>query len=296
MSPIINAVVAYNRTMARRYDSAIEQGLHTTELFPTFMPGHAYLGLAYLEAGKPREAIAALQESQKLQDITVIFTWLIRAHLAAGDTAEAARLIATLEKRGRREYLPSYYMAALHAHSGQLDRAFDEMNRALDERTGAMVWLAVDPGLDPMRKDPRFAKLIARRVPISQSLWRIILLDHLHDLRPVHHVHHLLDLFRRHRHACKRTDLQNAEEQRFRQRLLDRHDSSFVARLSGSSVRRRGARGRKREKRACLHIDAGTQRHGDDHKRHVENKDRDRHRQRQKCREDDQADDQDVSH
>jgi TolB-like protein len=165
MSPIINAVVAYNRTMARRYDSAIEQGLHTTQLFPAFMPGHAYLGLAYLEAGKPRQAITALHDSQKLQDITVIFTWLIRAHLAAGDTAEAARLIADLEKHGRREYLPSYYMAALHAHSGQLDRAFTEMNRALDERTGAMVWLAVDPGLDPMRKDARFAKLMARRVP-----------------------------------------------------------------------------------------------------------------------------------
>src|SRR6185503_11456823 len=98
MSPIINAVVAWNLTMARRYDDAIEQGLRTTQLFPTFMPGHAYLGLAYLEAGRPRDAIPALEASQKLQNITVIETWLIRAHFAAGDTPIANRLADELER------------------------------------------------------------------------------------------------------------------------------------------------------------------------------------------------------
>ncbi len=165
MSPIINAVVAYNRMMARRYDAAIEQGIRTTQLFPTFMPGHAYLGLAYLEAGKPREAVAALEAARKLQDIVVVFTWLIRAQLAAGNTAEAERLTRELEKRGRSEYLPPYYMAALDAHRGKRDQAFEELNRALGERTGAMVWLTVDPALDPLRSDPRFAKLVAKRVP-----------------------------------------------------------------------------------------------------------------------------------
>jgi TolB-like protein len=158
MSPIINAVVAFNDTMARRYPAAIEQGRRTTQLFPDFMPGHAYLGLALLESGKPTEAIVALEESQKLQDIVVVFTWLIRAHRAAGDVAGAERMTKELEKRGKREYLPPYYMAALYAHGGDKDRAFAELQRALKERTGAMVWKQVDPALDPLRSDPRFAK------------------------------------------------------------------------------------------------------------------------------------------
>jgi serine/threonine-protein kinase len=165
MSPIINAVVAYNRVMARRYDAAIEQGIRTTQLFPSFMPGYAYLGLAYLESGRPREAVAAFEKARELQDIVVVFTWLIRAHLAAGDDAEAQRLTRELEKRGRREYLPPYYMAALDAHCGKTGHAFTELDRALHERTGAMVWLTVDPALDPLRHDARFAKLVARRVP-----------------------------------------------------------------------------------------------------------------------------------
>jgi eukaryotic-like serine/threonine-protein kinase len=157
MSPIINAVVAWNSTMARRYPVAIEQGRRTTRLFPDFMPGHAYLGLAYLESGKPREAIAPLDRSQKLLDIVVVSTWLIRAQQAAGETGAADRMVRELEERGRREYLPPYYMAALHAHRGDADRAFAELDRALRERTGALVWLRVDPALDPLRKDPRFA-------------------------------------------------------------------------------------------------------------------------------------------
>ena len=52
-------------------------------------------------------------------------------------------------------------MAALHAHRGDADRAFAELDRALRERTGALVWLRVDPALDPLRKDPRFARVTA---------------------------------------------------------------------------------------------------------------------------------------
>jgi hypothetical protein len=56
-------------------------------------------------------------------------------------------------------------MAALDAHRGKTGHAFTELDRALHERTGAMVWLTVDPALDPLRHDARFAKLVARRVP-----------------------------------------------------------------------------------------------------------------------------------
>jgi len=151
MSPIINAVVGWNYTMARRYDAAIEQNLRTTRLFPKFPPAHAYLGLAYLEAGKPRDAIEALQTARKELDIVVFETWLIRARLAAGDTTTARIMTEDLEARGKRTYLPPYYMAALYAHLGNRERARAELDRAVKERTGALVWAKVDPALDPLR-------------------------------------------------------------------------------------------------------------------------------------------------
>ncbi len=156
MSPIINAVVAWNLTMARHFDAAIEQGKRTTQLFPAFMPGHAYLGLAYLEAGRGREAIAPFTTARKELDIPVFVTWLARAHLAAGDRKTAESLLRELKRKN--DYLPAYYMASLYAHLGEHDLAFRELDRALQERTGAMVWVKVDPGLDPLRGDARFKK------------------------------------------------------------------------------------------------------------------------------------------
>ena len=47
--------------------------------------------------------------------------------------------------------MPPYYMAALHARVGNRDRALRELKRAVDERTGALVWVNVDPALDPLR-------------------------------------------------------------------------------------------------------------------------------------------------
>lgn len=148
MSPIINAVVGWNEIMARRYDAAIEQTLRTTQLFPSFSAGHAYLGLAYLEAGKPREAIRPLEQAIRQLDIVVFRTWLIRAYLAAGERARAEQMTRELVQRN--DYLPPYYMAALYAHLGDGTKADAELKRAYAERTGALVWVNVDPAMDAL--------------------------------------------------------------------------------------------------------------------------------------------------
>ena len=41
------------------------------------------------------------------------------------------------------------------------DAAFDWLGRARDERYGLLILMAVDPDLDPLRGDPRFARLAA---------------------------------------------------------------------------------------------------------------------------------------
>ena len=149
MSPIINAVVAWNYTMARRYEAAIEQGTRTTQLFPDFMPGYAYLGLAQLESGRAREALSSFETARKNLDIAVVRTWLARAHLAAGERDEAMKIVRALQSS--RDYLPPYYMAALYSDLGDRTRAQRELARARRERSGALVWLNVDPAMDELR-------------------------------------------------------------------------------------------------------------------------------------------------
>ncbi len=61
-------------------------------------------------------------------------------------------------------YLRAHFYAAL----GEKDKAFAELNKAYENRDGFVVmYLKVDPRLDPLRSDPRFQDLL-RRVGFPQ--------------------------------------------------------------------------------------------------------------------------------
>jgi hypothetical protein len=49
-----------------------------------------------------------------------------------------------------------------YAEAGQLDAAFELLERAIDVRDPALVHLAVAPGWDSLRADPRFNQCLAR--------------------------------------------------------------------------------------------------------------------------------------
>jgi hypothetical protein len=57
-------------------------------------------------------------------------------------------------------------------HTAAISRApSTELERALRERTGALVWTKLDPALDPLRADTRFAAVVGRRTRrLSSSL------------------------------------------------------------------------------------------------------------------------------
>jgi hypothetical protein len=45
---------------------------------------------------------------------------------------------------------------------GEADRAFEWLDRALEDRRGWLAYLKVEPLLDPIRGDPRFGRLLER--------------------------------------------------------------------------------------------------------------------------------------
>jgi hypothetical protein len=57
----------------------------------------------------------------------------------------------------RPEHLAYTYLAL-----GDSDRALTLLERAADQRDPALLWLGVDPRVDPLRGTPRFDALLAR--------------------------------------------------------------------------------------------------------------------------------------
>ena len=59
-------------------------------------------------------------------------------------------------------YVLPYGFALIHTGLGELEEAFEWLERAYQDRNGRMAFLQVDPRLDPLRDDPRFQDLLSR--------------------------------------------------------------------------------------------------------------------------------------
>jgi serine/threonine-protein kinase len=75
---------------------------------------------------------------------------------------EARAILAQLERRARERYVSPVPFLILHLGLADTEAAFAAIERAHAERRGWMAYLRVDPMLDPLRGDPRFAEWLRR--------------------------------------------------------------------------------------------------------------------------------------
>jgi hypothetical protein len=96
----------------------------------------------------------------------------MRAHLGygyavAGDRARANALRHEIEEEGRERYLAPYHVALIAAGLGDSTEAVRWLERAYDDRSGWLAFLAVEPEFDAMRQTPEFQRLLSRIKPQS---------------------------------------------------------------------------------------------------------------------------------
>ena len=162
LSLIINA--SYGRAFhyAKQYDKAIQQFQKTVELDPSFVRAHLYLGWTYEAKGMFKEAIAEYEKARALDDSPVLVASLAHGLAVSGRKDEARKLLDELNDRSQHRYVSAYDVALVHIGLGENDRAFEMLEKAYQERSSGLSWLRVDPRLNPLRSDPRFANLMAR--------------------------------------------------------------------------------------------------------------------------------------
>ncbi len=164
LEPIIAADLGWVYYLARRPDEAIAQLTGTIEREPDFFPAHWFLGLAYAQKGSLDKAIAAAETAVKLSGGSSRIIADLAALLArSGNRALAERLLEQLRQRAEQGgYLSPYELALVNIGLGRNDRAFELLDQAVRDRRWELVNLRVDPMLDPLRNDRRFASLVQR--------------------------------------------------------------------------------------------------------------------------------------
>ena len=71
-------------------------------------------------------------------------------------------MLGELKYLSNRKYVSAYDIALIHLGLGEKDQAFAWLERAYEERCPTLEFLKVEPSLDPLRSDPRFADLLRR--------------------------------------------------------------------------------------------------------------------------------------
>lgn len=176
-SPETSSFLGWVLYFMGRYDDAARQLHKTIAMDPTFWPAHVYLGRVYEQQGKLAEALRECEEARRIaqpeggngteSSIPEIVGALARARALNGDKNGALGLLTQLGEIRKHRFVPAYPEAAVYAALGQNDRALERLEKAYQDRSFYITWLAIDPELNSLRSDSRFRELI-RRVALPQ--------------------------------------------------------------------------------------------------------------------------------
>jgi DNA-binding winged helix-turn-helix (wHTH) protein len=161
--PVLPAVEMSVHYFARNYDAAIACGRKSLELHPYILVGRCYYAQALENAGYIDEA---LQQYRTTCLMLPGLNWLqiLEATCLSkqGRRAEAAAILREVEMVRETQYVDAYYLSLLDDALGMRDKAFAELDRAVADNSITLCLLDVDPKMDGLRSDPRFAELRGR--------------------------------------------------------------------------------------------------------------------------------------
>ncbi len=168
LSPTINSQLGEFYLFAGEHDRAVAQLEKTVEMDPGWYPPYRFLGFAYVRKGMHEQAIAAFQKGADLGGRTEKVN-LAYAYGAVGRRDDALKALQELNGHAE-STLSATNMAQIYAGLGENDLAFEWLEKAYQQRAGALRHIRDSLFFYDLRSDPRFRDILARmKLPQSAA-------------------------------------------------------------------------------------------------------------------------------
>ena len=158
LNPVAWQLKTWNLFLGRRYAESIEAARQTLSLAPQNLRARALLAWDLLFLARTDEAVSELQRLPADDYRRLVAEGAIAAR--SNRREDALRAIDALQKRyGETVH---YQFAEVYAQLGDTDKAMEALQGAWSAQDSGLATMQVDPFLDPVRNDPRFAAIQRR--------------------------------------------------------------------------------------------------------------------------------------
>jgi TolB-like protein/DNA-binding winged helix-turn-helix (wHTH) protein/tetratricopeptide (TPR) repeat protein len=155
--------VAWILFQSHRYDEAIQEARSALAVQPNNAGALLTLGFVLIANNQARDAILALDQAASISNRSpAVLGVLIRAYAHANRRPEALKLLAELQERRKKGYVPTGAFVNAYLGLDENEQAFVWLEQAYKEQSNILQFIKVHPYFDPLRSDPRFVDLVRR--------------------------------------------------------------------------------------------------------------------------------------
>ena len=164
LNPLMHAHVAWHYYMAKQYGDALAHAERVVRMESSFHWGYFFAGWALERLGRHVESVSALREAVRCSSNSpVMLAGLGHVLGILHDRVGTIRIIDELKRMRGDKGIFAYELGIIHAGMGDVERAFQWLERAVQERSGWIAYLHVDPRLEALHSDPRFKALATQQ-------------------------------------------------------------------------------------------------------------------------------------
>jgi TolB-like protein/Flp pilus assembly protein TadD/tRNA A-37 threonylcarbamoyl transferase component Bud32 len=161
LSPSIMQSLGWCYYQMRRFIESLATYRSMVEMVPEFSYGLVTYSWTLRHTGSVDEAVVNAEKALRFSSGGQMFVAALGgAYAAAGRRKDAYATLKRLEAMSSDGYVSPYHLALIHLHLGNRQEAIEQLRRAAVLKDAWLVWLGVEPQLDPLRGDPAFEELL----------------------------------------------------------------------------------------------------------------------------------------